>query len=145
MMTSPKKIEIMGDSMLNNINKHGLSKTDDVNIINISGIKRKPDVMICHVGTNDIEKNFDTITNLQNVINKIKKKSSHTTVALSSVFKRLDRPEIDKKVVTLNAKLKMLCEENLITYIDNTNIDDTCLGKLKFIQTRKVKHILPKI
>ena len=91
------------------------------------------------MGTNDIEKNFDTITNLENVINKIKKKSSHTTVAISSVFKRLDRPEIDKKVVTLNAKLKMLCEENLITYIDNTNIDDTCLGKLKLHPNKKGK------
>ena len=28
----------MGDSMSNNINKHGLSKTDDINIINISGL-----------------------------------------------------------------------------------------------------------
>ena len=101
------------------INTHGLSKTDDINKINISGltssdvidhinpsIKRKSDMIICHVGTNDIEKNFDTITNLHNVINKIKKKSSHTTVAISSVFKRLNRPEIGKKVVTLKCYVK---------------------------------------
>ena len=31
------------------------------------------------------------------------------------------------------------CEENLITYIDNTNIDDTCLGKLKLHPNKKGK------
>ena len=114
--------------MLNNINKRGLSKTHVINILNISGlpsIKKKPDAIVCHVGTNDIENNVNTVVNLQNVINKIKKKSSYTKIAISSVFKRLDHPEITKKVVDLNANLKTLCKDNLITYIDNTNIDDS--------------------
>ena len=82
-------------------------------------------------------------SNLQNVINKIKKKSSHTTLAISSVFKRSDRPEISKKVVTLNVKLKTLCEENLNTFIDNTNIDDSCLEKLTPFFTGFDTLILP--
>ena len=63
-------IEIVGDSMLNNL---GISKTHKINVLNVSGLKsddirdhlnpsirRKPDAIICHVGTNDIAENIDT-------------------------------------------------------------------------------------
>ena len=33
-------------------------------------IKRKPGIMICHIGTNDITNNVETIQNLQTIINR---------------------------------------------------------------------------
>ena len=61
------QINIIGDSMLNNISSRGISKTEAVNILNISGlkssdivdytnpsIKNKCDAIVCHVGTNDL-------------------------------------------------------------------------------------------
>ena len=52
-------------------------------------------------------------------------------MAISSVIKRLDRKNIDKKVITLHEKLKKLCEENHIDYINNDNVDESCLGERK--------------
>ena len=62
--TVPLSIEIVGDSMLNNINSRGISKTHKINVLNVSGLKsddirdhlnpsirRKPYAIICHVGT----------------------------------------------------------------------------------------------
>ena len=94
-------------------------------------IENKPNLIIFHVGTNDITNNVDTIANYQVVINKIIKKSPQSNMAISSVIKRLDRKNIDKKVITLNEKLKKLCEENHIDYINNDNVDESCLGERK--------------
>ena len=155
--TVPLSIEIVGDSMLNNINSRGISKTHKINVLNVSGLKsddirdhlnpsirRKPDAIICHVGTNDIAENIDTAKNLQEVINKIKKKSAHTRIGISSIFTRTDIPNIGEKVQALNAKLKTLCDDNLVSYIENANIDEMCLGKRKLHPNKKGKAFFAK-
>ena len=65
------------------------------------------------------------------IINRIKKKSPFTKIALSSVITRKDRKHIENKVTDLNIKIKELCEENLVDFIDNSNIDESCLGEQK--------------
>ena len=94
-------------------------------------IEKKPKIIICHVGTNDITNKIDTISNYQVIINRIKKKSPYTNIALSSVITRKDRKQIEKKVSDINNNLKDLCKENLIDFIDNENIDESCLGEGK--------------
>ena len=153
----PYRSMIVGDSMLNNINSRGISKTHKINVLNVSGLKsddirdhlnpsirRKPDAIICHVGTNDIAENIDTAKNLQEVINKIKKKSAHTRIGISSIFTRTDIPNIGEKVQALNAKLKTLCDDNLVSYIENANIDEMCLGKRKLHPNKKGRGIFCK-
>ena len=62
-----RKIIIVGDSLLNGINEKGLSKNHSVKVNNIPGgksdfildklddfLKNKPDGLIVHAGTNDI-------------------------------------------------------------------------------------------
>ena len=138
------KVEIIGDSMLNGLIDDKLSKHNTIKTVKHPGwtsndlkhevmktIENKPNLIIFHVGTNDITNNVDTIANYQAVINKIIKKSPQSNMAISSVIKRLDRKNIDKKVITLNEKLKKLCEENHIDYINNDNVDESCLGERK--------------
>lgn len=138
------KVEIIGDSLLNGIindklsrnntitsNPHPGCTTNDMKHFVNESIKNKPEIIICHSGTNDITNNVDTIANYQSIINKIKRNSSHTKIAISSVIKRFDRRNIEKMVVELNEKLKTLCEENIIDFIDNDNIDESCLGQKK--------------
>ena len=61
------KVVIIGDSMLNNINSRGLSKSKEVDVLNFPGatssdvltkiddvFKKKPASLIVHVGTNDL-------------------------------------------------------------------------------------------
>ena len=99
------KIEIIGDSLLNGLNDCGLSKngiiktrkypgasTNDMIYHAIPTIERKPEIIICHAGTNDLTNKIDTITNCQTIVNKIKKKSPHTKIAISSLIIHKDKP-----------------------------------------------------
>ena len=90
-----------------------------------------PTIIILHIGSNDLTKGGDTIVNIQGIINKITKSASHTKVVLSSLLIRRDKNNIEKHVNELNAKLKTLADDNLIDYIDNANIDESCLGQKK--------------
>ena len=111
--------------MLNNIHPRGLSKDSDVKVyshpratsddikhhINPS-INRKPDVLIVHVGSNDITNDIDTITNLQTIVNRVKKKASHSKLIISSLVQRRDKENMENKVTKLNNELKSFCDEN---------------------------------
>ena len=143
--------------MLNNIHPRGLSKDSDVKVysrpratsdaikhqINPS-INRKPDVLIVHVGTNDITNDIDTITNLQTIVNRVKKKSSHSKLIISSLVQRRDKENMENKVTKLNNELKSFCDENKTTYLCNNNIDEFCLGLIKLHPNKKGKAFLAK-
>ena len=86
---------------MNNIAPHGISQKGNVAISNHSGatsediiekikpvIKKKPDLIIIHIGTNDVTKNVDTIINLQTIINRVKKKTATTEIVISSILQR---------------------------------------------------------
>ena len=73
--------------------------------------KNKPNIIICHVGTNNIINNIDTVMNYQAVINKIIRKSPKTKIAISSIIKRYDRKNIVKKVTSVYEKLQKCCEK----------------------------------
>ena len=94
-------------------------------------IEKRPKIIICHAGTNDLTNNVDTLSNYQLIINRIKKKTPYSKIALSSIIMRKDRQDVEFKVSEMNIKLKELCEENLIDFIDNSNIDESCLGERK--------------
>ena len=90
--------------MLNKIYAKGVSRDGYVTIFRHPGatseqlkeyvnvvIKRKPRIMICHIRTNDITNNVETIQNLQTIINRSKKESPTTKFAISSLFPRCDK------------------------------------------------------
>ena len=136
------KIEIIGDSMLNNINERGLSKNNNVRVRNHRGstsedlkdfanpiIKRRPDVLVIHIGSNDLGKdNIDTIQNIQTIVNRTKRRSPNTRIAVSSIIIRKDRASFGKQYIALNNDLKTFADDNLLDFICNDNLDDTCLG-----------------
>ena len=65
--------------------------TEDLTSYIVPTIIKKRDVIIIHCGTNDLTNDKDTIQNSQSIVNKIKSKSSHAKVAVSSVFTRKDK------------------------------------------------------
>ena len=151
------KIEVIGDSLLNGIDESRLSSKGNVKVRNYPGattedlkdhanptIRKNVDLIIIHAGTNDITRKSDTIPNLQAIVNRIKKKSSNTKIAISSLITRKDRRNIENEVVKLNNELKAFCDENLLDYIDNENIDESCLGIKKLHLNRKGNAYLAK-
>lgn len=150
-------VAIIGDSMLNNIESNGISNKGNVKVLGIPGstsldmkdyanplINRKKDILIFNIGTNDLTNNIDTIPNLQTIVNRIKKKSAFTKIAFSSLITRKDYRNGESDVTDLNDKLVKFCEENHVDYIDNNNIDDSCLGRKGLHPNKKGKSYLAK-
>ena len=150
-------VEIIGDSILNNINARNISKKGNVKVLNHSGaiskdlkshiiptINRKPNVLIIHIGTNDLVNQEDTIANLETTVNRVKRKSAHINIVMSSLLIRKDKLGIDKEVLTLNEKIKMFCNDNLVKYLSNDSINGSCLGRGKLHPNQKRKAMLVK-
>ena len=149
---SKKDVIIIGDSMLNGINEEGLS--DDrhkVKVKNHSGattenirdfikpeVRKKPDIIIVHVGTNDITNNTKSFENYKKITDAIK--GCHqirvTKLRISNVIIRKDKPDIEKKVIEFNSRLSKFCSKNKIDIIENENLDESCLS-LKKLHLKK--------
>ena len=152
-----KNVFIIGDSILNGLNENGLKKRHNVKVRAHSGatstdisdhikpiIRRKPDCVIIHCGTNDItsKEGMDTIKNLKQILSESKRESTQTNIVISSVTTRSDRVGINKEVTNLNKSIKKLAEENGIQLIDNNNIDLSCLSSRKLHLNRKGDSML---
>ena len=140
-----KRVTIVGDSMLNGIYEEGLQKSHNVRVKPHSGatttdivdylkpvIRRKPDCIIIHAGTNDLTNNeqIDTLANFKTMIENIRNSSPETVIALSNVVIRKDKAAKDKKVCVtdLNKKIKELAKVKKSELIDNSNLDTSCLS-----------------
>ena len=101
----------MGDSMLNGINENGFKlKNQKVKIKNHSGatsndlihyakpiINKKPEMVISHCGTNDLQQNLKTVDNLKQIHDYTKANSPKTKLVISTIITRKDNIELDKK------------------------------------------------
>ena len=105
-------VEIIGDSILNGLVDRGLSKNGNIKTRKYPGcttrdlkhhviptIEKKPWVIIIHAGTNDLTNDVKTIANYKYIIEKIKKKSPHTKIAISLLTLRKDRKNIEKMII----------------------------------------------
>ena len=115
-----KNLVIIGDSMLNNINGHGLSKSKKAVVLNIpratSGdivdkvndvLELKPESLIVRVGPNDLTNNVNILNNeVNNKVNKVKKTSSDTVLSFSNTICRRDKINLEKTRVDTNFRLK---------------------------------------
>ena len=144
-----KKVFVVGDSLLNGINEKGF-KDQNVYIKAHSGatssdithyikpiIHKKPDIIIVHCGTNDIPKDIKTVDNLKMMDDYIKSNSPDTKLVISSLIARKDKPSYQKQVVTMNERLKKFTGKNNIDFIENTNINDSCLSRSKLHLNKK--------
>ena len=89
-------------------------------------IRKKPDIVIIHAGTNDLINNSKSLENYKRMANSVRSKLPNCKLAISNVITRKDKNEIDKKVETFNIKLSKFCKKDKIYIIDNKNLDDSC-------------------
>ena len=112
--TVKKQAVIIGDSILNGVNERGIkSKHFSVSIQPYSGansndivdyikpiIRKSPDDIIIHMGTNDLKKNINTIENLEKICDYSKNNSKNTKIVISTLTIRADDKELGKKIVS---------------------------------------------
>ena len=85
--------------------------------------------VIIHTGTNHLEKEgvSTTIRRLERLeANLLHHK--YKRVMISSVVHRNESPVTHTKITTINNRLAMMCAKHRWTFVDNDNIDETCLS-----------------
>lgn len=143
-------ITIIGDSLLKGIEQNGLSRKHNVRVRSHPGansvditdhikpvLRRKPDGLVLHHGTNDITGEIDTCKILKDTIETIRKESPQTVICVSALITRNDKSGLAAKVEDTNRRLKALCIEEKIEIIDNSNIDESCLNLGRLHLNRK--------
>ena len=137
-----KKIIIIGDSLLNGLEEKKMKRNHDIQIrphpgassLDISDhirpvLRRNPDCIIVHAGTNDITKRKDTIKNIEEMVSEAKRMSPSTNIVVSELVVRHDSPQKKQKSEELNTKIKDLAKRLQIPVICHANINSRCLGK----------------
>ena len=150
-------ITIIGDSIVNGLDSTSFDKKFNVKIKPYGGsttedmvdhikpaVRKRPDHLILHVGTNDITNSIDTLKHLKSICTFIKDHSSQTKISLSSVLFRADKKGIDKKVKILNKKLSTFCNENNLKFVDNRVIVNGHLSKKKLHLNQNGRSVLAK-
>ena len=131
-----KLVYLVGDSLLNGIHERGHPKKHNIKVKDHGGattrdmvdhakpvLRRAPDTIILHCGTNDLISNVKMIEQMEEILIIAKQESSSVKIVRSSVVTRADQTSI-KKVTKLNSKLRSFRNENGITLIDHSNIHD---------------------
>ena len=131
-----RKTVIIGDSMIKGIQSWKLKKSlkenvqvkafhgasiEDMKHYIIPTKEEEPNVVILHVGTNNLKNNQTPESLASNIIEVGKSLcTAHNDVIISGICHRND--EKDKKVSEVNDHLKRMCNEKKIFFLDNDNI-----------------------
>ena len=99
-------------------------------------MRKSPDLVIIHFGTNDVTSNgVNTKENLLDTLDYIHKHVPQTNIAISLCTIRKDQPRLLKKI---HANIvEDVCIRNNLKWIDNSSLDETCLGAKKLHLNRK--------
>ena len=95
-------------------------------------IRKKPNLIIIHSGTNDIQNDVNTLQKIRKVISSIKEYDTdgNIKIALSSIIHWSDH-DFEDKINETNRKLENLCKGKDMIFINNSNIDSNCLNRSK--------------
>ena len=147
------KILLIGDSIIKHIQPEKLSKNEvikrpfpgkkieDINVNNISDAITQSSKIIIHMGTNNIRD--DTVDEIRDkystLICAIRLINPHGRIYLSSLTTRLDLSASDANadLNQVNDAIKALCKSAKCYFINNKNINESCLNNSKL-------HLNPK-
>ena len=137
-----KKITVIGDSKVkflrsdeissyvtvnNAVNdmKYPGSTTDDMVAYVRPVIRKKPDIIILHVGKNDLTKGIDTTFKVRKIVSAIQEVYSNRNIQLgfSSIAQRADK-DYSKETKDIYTRLKNYCLGKGLIFVDNSNIDE---------------------
>ena len=78
------------------VKNHPGATTEDICDHLKSEIRKKPDVVIIHAGTNDLTNNSKSLENYKRIADLVRFKLPNRKLAMSNVITRKDKNEIDK-------------------------------------------------
>lgn len=92
-------------------------------------IRKKPDNVVLHIGTNDLNTQEPRLTaeGIVNLAPQIEGDAPETNLAISELIARAD--DKDGKVSSVNKILKKFCRQNHWNFIEHNNINQTHLNR----------------
>ena len=98
----------------------------------------KPDVIIIYCETNYIENEMNKVKKIKKLVKEIDEydKQNPPKVVISSLIKRYDK-DFNDDIADINEKLQRFCNSKGLSFIDNNNIDRSCLNKGKLHLNRR--------
>ena len=126
---------IVGDSMIKDVYGWELSDREEKVVVkHFSGsatedmknyiqlpLKRDPDRIIIHVGTNDLRSSQDSVTIVKNIVDIVKNSTTNKNeILVSSIVLRRDN--LNGKGRQVNNILQKLCMENNFAYVNHNSI-----------------------
>ena len=144
---------VVGDSMVKNLQGWRLSiEENHVVVKSFTGattsdmedyvkpvIRKKPQKLILHVGTNDLKKlpPNRVAEGIANIATQIQEDSAGTEIVISSLLPRSDKPELSAKVNETNKLINAICCKRKWKFIDHKLINATCLNSRGLHLNRK--------
>ena len=132
-----KEVFIVGDSILRNLQGRKISRSAKVKVSSFPGcttmdmrdhikpiLRRNPDAIVMHVGTNSLRSTAsvrDCAEEIVNLATMISNESS-ADLAISGITPRSDDEVLAVKVSGVNKILKTFCNQNGWGYVDHSNI-----------------------
>lgn len=151
---------VVGDSMVKNLQGWRLSTEENhVVVKSFAGattsdmedyvkpvIRKEPQKLILHVGTNDLKKLSPNrvAEGIANIATQIQEDSPRTEIVISSLLTRSDKPELSAKVNETNKLINAICCKSKWKFIDHKLINATCLNSRGLHLNRKGTSLLAK-
>ena len=112
-----------------------------------SSIRAKPDHIILHVGTNDLQSNATPSEIAEKTTSLVSEmKSNKCEVSISAIIIRTDKPDLNEKGTEVNNALEEMCEEKNIFLIDHSKkLKASHLSSSRLHLNRKGDQILGNI
>ena len=141
-------VSIAGDSMIKHINGYKMSKANTkVRVSSFPGcttqdmadyiqpiIRKKPNKLVLHVGTNNQRNRENSTTCAKDIIQlgeSINRSIPEAKITISGLITRADEEILASKVNEVNAILKQSCLEKNWVFIEHCNITSQHLNKSK--------------
>ena len=153
-----KNIVVIGNSLIKNVNGRDVSRGDSVKIRPHPGattedlidyikpaIRKNPDIVVIHTDTNDLQNNCNIVKKAKKLVSAVKEvdKDNSIKITFSSIINREDE-DFKDRINVVNNKLKNCCNSAGMDFINNSNIDGSCLNRGKLHLDRKGTAALAK-
>ena len=144
--SSTSRTIIAGDSMVKHLNGYKMSARNvKIQVSTFPGcstldmgdylkpiIRKKPEKLVIHVGTNSLRESETPekcASEIANLAKQVIDACPQTAVALSSIINRSDDMVLAAKAIEVNLHLKQVCHQNHWSFIDHSNIKQTHLNR----------------
>ena len=101
--------------------------------------------MVIYTGINDLQNSRNIVKKAKKLVSVVKEfdKENSIKIAFSSIINR-ENDDFKDKIMDFNNKLKNYCKSAGMDFLDNSNIDGSCLNRGKLHLNRKGTAALAK-